>query len=243
MGKRRIRVMSKDFKVYLVGGAIRDKLLGLPVKDRDYCVIAPSYEDMREFLINEMNIHIHVEKPEYLTIRGKSQELGDVDFVLGRKDGNYSDARRPDSVSVASCIEEDLARRDATINAMAMELGSDKIIDPFNGIHHIEERLIVAVGNPRDRIKEDCLRILRYFRLSITKDFAIQFELADCMDDIELVANLKKISKERIRDELLRAFQASSYFSMLLLETMPNLRYQLFVGRDNIWLKPTLESR
>src|SRR5690606_20760691 len=79
--------LYKEFKmsirIYAVGGQIRDELLGLPFKDRDFCVLAPSYEDMKNYLLNK-GVHIHVEKPEFFTIRGRDKILGDVDFVLGR---------------------------------------------------------------------------------------------------------------------------------------------------------------
>lgn len=234
--------MNKDIKVYLVGGAIRDELMGLKVHDRDYCVIAPSYDVMKEYLVNDMGIKIHVEKPEFVTIRGKHNELGDVDFVLGRKDGNYSDGRRPDSVSVAETIEEDLARRDATINAMAREVGSDVIIDPFGGQQSIKQREIKAVGNPRQRIQEDYLRILRYFRLAITKNFNLEMGLFTVMKDRQLVEGLKSVSTERIRDEMFKAFKHSTDDALIELESFPCLRYFIFT-RTKLWLRPTLEQK
>ena len=108
--------------IYQVGGSLRDECLGRPCKDFDFSVEAPSYEAMREHLVQD-GYTIFLEKPEYLTIRarfpkGHPQERVCADFVLCRKDGFYSDGRRPDTVEPGT-IYDDLARRDFTMNAMA----------------------------------------------------------------------------------------------------------------------------
>ncbi len=101
-------------KIYLVGGSIRDQLLGLKSKDLDYAVEAGSYEEMRDYI--KENGKIFLETPEYLTIRAHLKNGEPADFVLCRKDGEYSDGRRPDKVTPGT-LYDDLARRDFTVNA------------------------------------------------------------------------------------------------------------------------------
>src|SRR5688572_2507881 len=114
-------------KVFEVGGAVRDKLLGLRPKDIDFAVEAPSFKAMHEFVSSTCST-IFLIKPEFLTIRAHHATMGAVDFVLCRKDGAYSDGRRPDTVEPGT-IFDDLARRDFTINAMAFD-EEGNLIDP-----------------------------------------------------------------------------------------------------------------
>jgi len=115
---------SKMIKLFEVGGHVRDGLLGIKSKDIDMAVEAPSWEAMREFVKHNTK-KIFLEKEEFLTIRAMGHDGLPKDFVLCRKDGAYSDGRRPDTVE-AGTIFDDLARRDFTVNAIAKEVTTVK---------------------------------------------------------------------------------------------------------------------
>lgn len=231
-----------QIQVYLVGGAVRDSFLGVDSKDKDYVVIAPSYEDMKAHLAT-LGAKIYVENPEYFTIRCKVEGLGDADFVLGRKDGCYSDGRRPDEVVICDTIEEELGRRDFRMNAIAKNVDTGEIIDPFNGVADIENGLIECVGEPMARFTEDYLRMLRALRFAITKNFEISHGIAQCLNNYQLVKNLRtNVSKERIREEMFRCFKYNTWETLDVLTKFPVVRDCLFYDMA-LWLKPTLEKR
>lgn len=200
--------MQSEIKIYEVGGSIRDSLLGIPCKDHDYCVIAPSFEGMKDYLL-ERGAVIYLERPQYFAIRCKLPGIGDADFTLARKEGFYSDGRRPDQVFICETIEEELCRRDFTVGAMAR--GEDGvIIDPFNGQKDLENNWLRCVGNARERFSEDYLRLLRAIRFHIVKGFDLDHTIIECFEDFDLVQNLKKVSKERIYEELRKCFEHDS---------------------------------
>ena len=151
------------YKTYLVGGAVRDEILGKPNKDLDYVMLAPSFDAMRGALL-DAGCKIFIEKPEYLTIRANHPILGSVDFACARADGNYSDGRRPDSTDITSDLVKDLSRRDFTMNAILREPETGHVIDFFDGIADAKAGLIRCVGDPAARFREDGLRILRALR-------------------------------------------------------------------------------
>lgn len=224
-------------KFYLVGGAVRDKLLGLESKDMDYAVEAPSYQDMIA-AIKERGGEIFLEKPEYATVRAKVPNLGTADFVLCRKDGYYSDGRRPDSVAPGTLLD-DLSRRDFTINAMAID-EAGKIIDPFNGQNDLKNKEIKCVGNAKDRLTEDSLRMLRAIRFAITKDMTISEDIDWFMyyGNPELIKN---VSVERIREELYKCFKHNTPKTLHYLQAYHCMTEIIF--ENGLWLKPTLEQR
>ena len=226
---------------FIVGGWVRDKLIdpNSKPKDIDICMVAPSFEEMREAIL-EVGGEIFLETPQYLTIRCKIPELGAVDFALARKDGEYSDGRRPDETFIANDIVEDLSRRDATINAMAIDLSNGELVDPFYGRDDIKFERIRAVGKAEDRIKEDYLRILRYFRFSLTKNFSLHPDIHRCFLYSEFINGLNKVSQERIRDEMFKCFKFDTTKTLLLLQKYPLLIDKIFSG--DLWLKPTNEK-
>lgn len=222
-------------KFYEVGGSIRDELLGFKSKDKDYCVEAPSYEDMRDEVIRRGGI-IYLEKPEYLTIRAKVLPFGDCDFVLCRKDGSYYDGRHPDSVEPGTILD-DLRRRDFTVNAIAKDENGN-LIDPHNGLQDINDRLLRCVGVAKDRFEEDRLRVIRAIRFSITKKLTIHGSIDSCLYLNPELLDLKGISVDRLRVELLKCFEFDT------ARTLQELRfYNLLTIFDNnpLWLKPTME--
>lgn len=225
-------------KFYLVGGAVRDGLLKLPVKDLDYAVEAESYSAMREAIVKRGG-KVFLETPEFLTIRAKVPKLGASDFVLCRKDRGSTDGRHPDSVEAGTLLE-DLARRDFTINAMARS-EEGVLIDPFNGIQDLATKTLRTVGVARERFKEDYLRVLRAIRFAVTKGFTLHPDIIACLEDITIILELKKVSVERVREELGKAFAADTNRMMFIFHDFPYL-IEIFNMFPGFWLKPTLEK-
>lgn len=214
-------------KIYLVGGAVRDHFLGLKSKDLDYVVIGlNNYAELKSFVEN-LGCKIVVETPEYGVIRAVHPIKGGVDFALPRidldQDGRHSE------VQFAKTIEEDLARRDFTMNAIALKVdGNLNIlnlppIDPFFGVRDIENKLIKFVKNAEERLKEDELRALRLLRFSITKNMSIDNEAVSA---VKLIKISDKVSSERIFAELNKMFEVSNTLTIKELVRL-NMEYIL----------------
>ena len=226
-----------NFKVYLVGGSVRDLIIGRPCKDLDFVVMAPSFEAMASAIRDEGG-EIFVEKKQFGTIRAKHPKYGVADFALPRLDGVYSDGRRPDSVTFVDSIVADLGRRDSTMNAIAKDMETGELIDPFNGREDIKWQVVRAVGNPSDRIKEDALRALRYIRQSIQLDFIIAHELEDFIHSMT-EEDFNSVSTERILEELTKVFKGSVGAASLIIHY--SWLSPLMQSRG-IWFKPTVEK-
>ena len=224
-------------KFYRVGGWVRDQILGVESKDIDYSVEAPSYDAMRDE-IKSRGGRIFLETPEYHTIRAK---YGDevVDFVLCRKDGEYKDGRHPENVEMGTLMD-DLARRDFTMNAIAID-EEGNYIDPHNGQEDIKHGLIRCVGAAEDRFNEDVLRMLRAIRFCITKSMGLHHAIVDCLETEFFVNKLRYISDERIREELHKALQHDTVGTLQVLGEYPLLVPVIF--DRGLWLKPTMEKR
>lgn len=225
-------------KIYKVGGAVRDAFLGVKSKDIDYAVEAPSYDAMREYILQNGG-KIFLETQKYFTMRAIMPNLGAADFVLCRRDGCYKDGRRPESVDVGT-IQDDLSRRDFTINAIAIEVDSGKIIDPFNGQKDIQEKVIRFVGNPLARMEEDKLRAFRAIRFAITKGFVLDGHTISALRYFP-ASEYEGVSTERIREELNKMFAASSRASFEILFKHFETLGEVALSRG-IWFKPTTEK-
>ena len=224
-------------KFYIVGGFVRDRILGVKSKDVDYSVEAPSYQAMKDEILRRGG-EIFLETPQYLTIRARMPELGAADFVLCRKDGSYIDGRRPEEVEPGT-LYDDLARRDFTMNAIAMT--EDGVyIDPFCGQDAIKRGEIVCVGDTKTRFGEDYLRMLRAIRFCITKDMNISVPIGQCLRNPVLVNNLQHVAIERVREELLKCFHHNTPRTLNILSMFPYVLEQVFMRE--LWLKPTLEK-
>lgn len=229
-----------DIRIFEVGGSIRNEFLGRPAKDRDFAVISPDYETMRQYLLDR-GAAIYQERPQFVSIRAKLEPLGAVDFTLARKESFYTDARHPDSVSPAKSIEEDLARRDFTMNAIAREVGTTELIDPFSGRVALQHKVIRSVGNALDRFTEDRLRIFRAIRFACQLNFNISDEIHAAIDMFTTVEQFVPVTKEMMQVELHKAFSSNWKGAIALLDMHPKLWD--IVEHKEIWLKPTLESR
>ncbi len=225
-------------KLYRVGGFVRDELLGVKSKDLDYAVEAPSYEAMVEYVRERGEIYL--ESPQFWTVRAHIKGKLPADFVLCRKDGQYSDGRRPDSVSVGT-LHDDLSRRDFTMNAIAVDDESGEYIDPFNGKADLEKRLIRCVGEAYDRFFEDSLRLLRAIRFKIVKGFTLDRDIVDCLHCVSLADRLKNVSDERKREELLKCFAKNTPATLFMLSEYPLISEAVF-GSGKLWLIPTMKE-
>lgn len=231
-------------RILLVGGAVRDELLGRGSKDLDFCVEIPEmigqpvevgFEAMRE-AIERDGFTVFTESPEHVTLRAKFPK-GHVnehmvgDFVLCREDGPSSDGRRPDWVRVAD-LAADLDRRDFTINALAKDEDGN-IIDRHNGLADLEAGVLRFVGKPEDRIREDALRVMRAIRFSVTKGFVFAFETAEAICGSQVPELLAAISEERREQELKTMFGNAPTPQVLavLASLPPALQEAMFSGR------------
>lgn len=228
------------YPTYLVGGAVRDAVMGNPSKDLDFVMLAPSFDAMREAILED-GCKIFVEKPEYLTIRANHPRHGAVDYVVARHDGVYSDGRRPDSTAIASDIEQDLSRRDFTMNALAQDMETGKILDPFDGLKDISNKIICCVGNAELRLKEDRLRAFRAVRFAIQKGFSIESNTACAIRQLSF-NDFAKISTERIREELLKMCLVNSGLTIRFISHDFPILWDVIESRK-IWFRPTTEAK
>lgn len=186
------QLQAAGFEAYMVGGAVRDFLLGKIPHDVDVATSAAPEQVKSQFA---RTADIGIEHGTVLVILDDDS----IEVTTFRTEGIYSDNRRPDSVEFVQSLEEDLKRRDFTVNAMAMTKELD-IIDLYGGKNDLENRLIRAVGNPDQRFGEDALRMLRAVRFTGQLDFAIDLET---LHSIQKQAHLiKSIAVERLKIEL-----------------------------------------
>lgn len=185
---------DRGFEAFLVGGCVRDSLIGRSVNDYDITTNALPEEVISVF--SGFNVVRTGIKHGTVTVFMCNTPY---EITTYRIDEGYSDSRRPDNVTFTSDIEEDLARRDFTVNAIAMDCYGN-IRDPFGGCDDIKKGIIRCVGNPIERFTEDALRILRGIRFSSQLGFEIENDTSEAI--IASADNLKMISAERIRDEL-----------------------------------------
>lgn len=226
-------------EAYVVGGCVRDLLLGREPKDWDIATDATP-ERIQKFFPES------VYENEFGTVGVKTgsedPKLAIIEVTTFRKEEKYSDLRHPDKIEFTSTIEEDLARRDFTINAIALDINNQTldIKDPFGGQADLEKKLIRAVGEPSKRFNEDALRLMRAVRFASELGFTVEQNTAEA---IKKSANLLgKIAKERIRDEFTKIILASGkgpYNGMIQLEElglleyiMPELREGIGVGQN-----------
>ncbi len=186
-------------KAYLVGGCVRDLLLGREPKDWDITTDAKPEEI--QALFTETFYENDFGTVGVVT-QSENPRLKVIEITPFRIEGKYSDARRPDEVVFSDKLEDDLERRDFTINAIAYDPKEGELVDLHDGQEDIARKIIVAVGDPHKRFDEDALRMLRALRLATELDFAIDGQTAAGI--ASNAAQLAKISRERVRDELVR---------------------------------------
>ena len=224
-------------KIYQVGGSVRDELLNIKSDDIDHAVVCNSFEEMVEYLAAQ-GYKIFQQKPEFGCVRACFPNSKLVaDFTMCRKDGYYSDGRRPDNVSQGT-LDDDLARRDFTVNSIAKDLETGELIDPFNGASDLKLMLLRPVGDPHDRMREDGLRILRAFRFAVTKGFSFSDDLESVLQDPEIYKYLDNITVERKHSELYKMFSNNTVQSIEMFNRYPR-ELLTAIFKDGLWLMPT----
>jgi len=190
-----------------VGGCVRDVLLKKKPKDWDITTNATPQEIQKLF---PNSFYANYFGTVSVITNSDDETLQVVEITPFRLEGKYSDKRHPDEIKFATILEDDLARRDFTINAMAIQVkdGKLKIIDLFNGQKDLKNKLIRAVGDPEERFNEDALRLMRAVRFAAELDFQIEEKTKKAIE--KLHSNLECISKERVRDELIKMFHCEN---------------------------------
>lgn len=215
------------YEAYLVGGCVRDMLLGREPEDWDVATNAVPDD------ITNLFEHSFYEN-EFGTVGVVFDNVNDlrhktIEVTTYRKESGYSDKRRPDKISFTKNLKEDLMRRDFTINAIAFSpvqnnkifsgVSRGTIIDPFAGQRDLKKNTIRAVGNPDERFSEDALRIMRAVRLATTLNFSIETETQEAVQ--KHVKELENIAQERIRDEFSKTINSEHpMIGMFLMERL-----------------------
>ena len=187
------RILNMEgFQCFLVGGSVRDSIMGFTPKEYDIATDAKPEDVQRIF---KYTIPTGIKHGTVLVILDDMH----VEITTFRSDGNYSDGRHPDRVEYTASIEDDLPRRDLTINAMAYNVLDGALIDMFDGMKDIKNKIIRSVGNPYERFTEDGLRIMRAIRFATKLNFNIEKETFDAI--CRSTGMLASIAYERIREE------------------------------------------
>jgi tRNA nucleotidyltransferase (CCA-adding enzyme) len=207
------RVLAKhEYQAFIVGGCVRDLILGQKPKDWDICTDASPKKVMELF---PKHIPTGLQHGT-VTVCMDEGVQNHFEVTTFRIEGEYSDGRRPDEVFFVMNVEQDLARRDLTINAIAYDPINHRVADPFGGVLDLKAKLIKAVGKPNVRFQEDGLRIMRVARFAARFGYAVDHATFQGMKDS--LDTLKKVSKERISDELCKTLMSdnASYGLQLL---------------------------
>ncbi len=191
------------FEAYAVGGCVRDFILGREPSDWDITTNAKPEEIQKIFT---KSVYENDFGTVAVNTESKNENLKIIEITTYRLEEKYSDKRHPDEVKFTKKLEDDLARRDFTINAVAYD--GKKFIDPFGGQEDIKNKIVRAVGEPEKRFNEDALRLMRAVRFAVQLGFSIEKKTIEAIkknsNDIVI------ISKERIRDELIKMIMAEN---------------------------------
>lgn len=218
------------FEAYLVGGCVRDLLLGKQPKDWD--ITTNAHPEQIETLFTETYCNNDFGTVGVVT-EAEDPRLKVVEVTPYRSEGEYSDFRRPDQVTFGVSLEEDLQRRDFTVNAIAWRLQDEKLVDIFEGVADLKQRRLTTVGDPDKRFHEDALRMMRAVRLSAELDFIIEAETLASI--VKNGALLGRISVERIRDEWLRIITSTTPMTgMIMMEKLRLMDYVLPEIKESI---------
>jgi tRNA nucleotidyltransferase/poly(A) polymerase len=238
----------RKFKEYLVGGAVRDEILGLSNKDLDYVFVFEELDENQtaEECFNEMyqNIQergeIFLSTPSCYTIRYKDKATKEVkDVVMARKEVGYVPGTRTPIVKPGT-LYDDLERRDFTLNALAKD-EDGTIIDYFNGLDHLKFKMLITPLDTNITMNDDPLRLLRAVRFSITKDFKISSDIWYELNNFDYDEKMGVVSTERIREELFKCFKHDTLKTLDKLNEFKYLKNYIFKN-NLLWLKPTMEQ-
>lgn len=193
-------LVSSGFEAYLVGGCVRDMLMGKAPNDYDITTSARPDEVIALF---KRTVSTGERFGTVTVLYGK----GKAEVTTYRSEGDYSDSRRPDGVSFVSDLKEDLSRRDFTVNAMVMDM-SGNIVDLFGGREDIDSRILRTVGDSEKRFSEDALRMMRAVRFSAQLGFEINNDALNAIK--KLAVKCEALSTERVRAELYKTLMSDS---------------------------------
>lgn len=198
------KLIKKGFEAFIVGGCVRDFLREVEPKDWDVTTNAKPEEIKKVFAKS-----FYENKFLTVTVQTASEnpQLKEIEVTTYRSEAKYTDKRHPDEVKYAKTVKEDLARRDFTVNAIALSLaepGSAKLIDPYDGQKDLKVKIIRTVGKPEERFGEDALRMMRAVRFATTVGDGWKIEPETGQAIQKNAPWLRAISKERIRDELMK---------------------------------------
>ena len=221
---------NAGYDAYLVGGCVRDILLGKEPKDWDFTTNAHPEQIQELFPDSFCN-------NDYGTVGVKTEAetpaLQVIEITPYRTEGSYSDARRPDSVTFGVSLEEDLARRDFSVNAIAYRVTRDELVDQFDGLTDLKAKRLQTVGNPTERFSEDALRMMRAVRLAAELDFMIESDTMQAI--LENNQLLQRISIERVASEFLRLIDSPTPMQgIIMLEKLGLLDHIIPELRDSI---------
>ena len=199
------------FQAYLVGGCVRDLLMDIEPKDWDVTtnakpdeIIALFEKTVYENTFGTVGVYVSCETKD--SVNHETSKFLIIEVTPYRLEAQYNDFRHPNEVKFSNNPEDDLKRRDFTINAMTYSKGH--LTDMFGGIKDLENKTIRTVGNPDDRFSEDALRMLRAVRLSVELDFSIAHETSQSIQKNSVF--IKKISQERIHDEFVKIIMSKN---------------------------------
>src|SRR3972149_10441994 len=223
------------FEAYAVGGCVRDFILGREPNDWDITTNAPPEQIQKVF---PSSVYENQFGTVAINTESADPKLKIIEITTYRIEEKYTDKRHPDIVKFTKKLEDDLSRRDFTVNAIAYD--GKKFIDPYDGEKDIKNKIIRTVGNPNERFNEDALRLMRAVRFAVQLGFNIEEKTAEAIKKNS--GDLVAISKERIRDELskiIMSLNAKSGFEMLrefglLKHIMPDLAVRMGVCRTEL---------
>jgi tRNA nucleotidyltransferase/poly(A) polymerase len=188
----------------LVGGCVRDSLLGIQPKDWDLVTDAMP-DTIISILKNRPFVTNILETGKNFGVINVITHSDEYEIAVYRTDGNYTDGRRPDGVSFAD-IESDAQRRDLSINALYFDLSTNEVLDYVGGIADLEAGIVRTVGSPEDRFRDDELRKIRVIRFASRLDSKLDQQVIDAL---KRDSSMSRVSPERIRDEFLKGIKAS----------------------------------
>lgn len=237
------KLESAGFEAYIVGGCVRDLLMGREPKDWDVTTNARPGKILEIFDNGKCENSFGTVLVPVKNESGETEEV--VEVTTYRSEQGYSDRRHPDAVKFEDSLDKDLSRRDFTVNALAMRLithnsqlatqmpkeksyelrdAGYEVIDLFGGEKDIKKKIIRAVGEPEDRFKEDALRLMRAIRLACQLNFSLEPKTERAIT--KMAGGIKFISAERLRDELIKILESDkAYQGMIMLHEFKLLQY------------------
>lgn len=249
--------MTQEFSyiLYKVGGSVRDSLLGLKSKDIDYTAVVDAGTDDPDAAfqwfkgrIENEGYQVFLVSPDVFTIRAKFPK-GHIheglvaDFVMARYEEGFREGTRRPKVCKVGTLEDDLRRRDFTVNAIAEDIYGN-LIDPFGGMYDLHNKTLSCPVNAETSFNDDPLRVLRALRFALTKRFKLSDDVKNGIKLLNVDRFKETVSVERIREELDKMFRFDTHEALNFLFKLSGLNPRLYIYITTaIWLKPTTELK